>query len=193
MYRRPLFRINIHFLSAVLLSGFQSSSGALKSIKCSSTWFHGFGGHSNCNFLIEPFFTDLGHGIHRSRAWQFLLIFNTVGAVYKFYSTFDSIESSHDDVIKRKHFPRYWPFVRRIHRSPPGEFPAQRLVTWSLMFSLICAWINGWVNNGEAGDLRRHHAHYDVIAIKSYLPHPSMVCNPAHQRFCWWCHYIRDH
>ena len=32
----------------------------------------------------------------------------------------------------------------------------------SLMFSLICAWINGWVNNREAGDLRRNHAHYDV-------------------------------
>ena len=26
--------------------------------------------------------------------------------------------SSHDDVIKWKHFPRYWPFVRGIHRSP---------------------------------------------------------------------------
>ena len=31
------------------------------------------------------------------------------------------------------------------------------------MFSLICAWIKGWVNNREAGDLRRHRAHYDVI------------------------------
>ena len=30
------------------------------------------------------------------------------------------------------------------------------------MFSLICGWINGWVNNGEAGDLRRYRAHYDV-------------------------------
>ena len=27
---------------------------------------------------------------------------------------------------------------------------------------LIWAWINGRVNNGEAGDLRRHRAHYDV-------------------------------
>ena len=26
--------------------------------------------------------------------------------------------SNHDDVIKWKHFPRYWPFVRGIHRSP---------------------------------------------------------------------------
>ena len=30
------------------------------------------------------------------------------------------------------------------------------------MFSLICAWITRWVNNGEAGDLRPHRAHYDV-------------------------------
>ena len=44
-----------------------------------------------------------------------------------------------------------------------GEFPAQRPVTWSFNFSLICAWINGWVNNGEAGKLKRHRAHYDVI------------------------------
>ena len=43
----------------------------------------------------------------------------------------------HDDVIKWKHFPRYWPFVWGIHRSPvnspvTGEFPAQRPVTWSI-------------------------------------------------------------
>ena len=35
----------------------------------------------------------------------------------------------HDDVIKRKHFPRYWPSVRGIHRSI--EFPTQRPVTRS--------------------------------------------------------------
>ena len=33
------------------------------------------------------------------------------------------------------------------------------------MFSLICAWINDWANNGAAGDLRRHHAHYDVTVM----------------------------
>ena len=38
----------------------------------------------------------------------------------------------------------------------------------ALMFSLICVWINGWVNNGEAGDLRRHRTHYDVRV---------MICN----------------
>ena len=35
----------------------------------------------------------------------------------------------------------------------------------ALMSSVICAWINGWVNNCEAGDLRRHCAHYDVIVL----------------------------
>ena len=34
------------------------------------------------------------------------------------------------------------------------------------MFSLICVWINGWVNNREAGNLRRYRAHYDVIVKK---------------------------
>ena len=30
---------------------------------------------------------------------------------------------------------------------------------------LICAWINGLVNNHEAGDLRRHSSHYDVTVM----------------------------
>ena len=70
----------------------------------------------------------------------------------------------HDDVIKWKHFPRYWPFVRRIHRSPVNSLHKDQ---WrgALMFSLICAWINGWVNDGEAGYLRRHHAHYDASVV----------------------------
>ena len=35
----------------------------------------------------------------------------------------------------------------------------------ALMFSIICVWINGWVNNREAGDLRCDRAHYDVIVM----------------------------
>ena len=34
------------------------------------------------------------------------------------------------------------------------------------MFSLICASLNGWVNNGEAGDLRRHRAHYGFTVMR---------------------------
>ena len=70
----------------------------------------------------------------------------------------------HDDVIKWKHFPRYRPFVRGIHRSPVNS-PHKGQWRGALMFSLICARTNGWVNNGEAGDLRRHRAHCDVIAM----------------------------
>ena len=47
----------------------------------------------------------------------------------------------------------------------------------ALMFSLICAWINGWVNNCAAGDLRRHRAHYDgsVMAVIA-RPNITWVC-----------------
>ena len=57
----------------------------------------------------------------------------------------------HDDVIKWKHFPPYWPFVRGIHRSPVNS-PHKGQWRGALMFSLICVWINGWVNNRETGD-----------------------------------------
>ena len=70
----------------------------------------------------------------------------------------------HDDVIKWKHFPRNWPFVRGIHRSPVN-YPHKGQWRGALMFSLICVWISGWVNNREAGDLRRYLAHYDVIVM----------------------------
>ena len=71
---------------------------------------------------------------------------------------------AHDDVIKWKHFPRYWPFVQGILRSPVNS-PHKGQWRGALMFSSICAWINRWVNNREAGDLRRHRAHYDVTVL----------------------------
>ena len=76
----------------------------------------------------------------------------------------DGDSTHHDDVINWKHFPRYWPFMRGIHRSPVNS---QHKGQWrrALMFTLICTWINGWVNNREAGDLRRHQAHYDVTIM----------------------------
>ena len=73
----------------------------------------------------------------------------------------------HDDVIKWKHFPRNWPFVRGIHRSPVNS-PHKGQWRGALMFSLICVWMNGWVNTREAGDLRRYRGHYDVIIMILY-------------------------
>ena len=71
---------------------------------------------------------------------------------------------THDDVIKWKHFPRYWPFVRGIHRSPVIS-PHKGEWRGALMLSLICVWINGWLNNHKAGDLWRHRAHYDATVL----------------------------
>ena len=75
-----------------------------------------------------------------------------------------STENVHDDVIKWKHLPRCWPFVRGIHRSPVNS-PHKGQWRGGLMFSLICGRINDWVNNGEAGDLRRNRAYDDVIVM----------------------------
>ena len=81
------------------------------------------------------------------------------------YGLTDPIETMmHDDVIKWEHFPLYWPFVWGIHR-PPVNSPHKGQWRGALMFSLIYLWINSWINNHEAGDLRCYHAHYDVIVM----------------------------
>ena len=72
--------------------------------------------------------------------------------------------SFHDDVIKWKHFQRYWSFVWGILRSPVNS-PRKGQWRGALMFSLICARINAGESNREAGDLRRHCVHYDVIVM----------------------------
>ena len=63
-------------------------------------------------------------------------------------------------------FLHYWPFVRGIHWSTVNSLHKGQ---WcgALMFSLICTRTNDWVNNRDASDLRRHHAHYDVTVIQS--------------------------
>ena len=68
----------------------------------------------------------------------------------------------HDDVIKWRNIPRFWPFVRGIHRSPVNS-PRKGQWRGALMFLWSAPWINGWVNNRKAGDLRCLRAHYDVI------------------------------
>ena len=70
----------------------------------------------------------------------------------------------HDDVIKWKYFLRYWPYVWGIHRSSVNS-PHKGQCHGTLMFYLICAWINGWVKNRRAVVLRRHRAHYDVSVM----------------------------
>ena len=65
---------------------------------------------------------------------------------------------SHDEVIKWEYFTRYWPFVRGFHWSPVGS-PHKGQWCGTLMFSLICAWTNGWANTRDDG------AYYDVTVM----------------------------
>ena len=81
-----------------------------------------------------------------------------------------------DNVIKWKHFPCYWFFVRGVHRSPVNS-PHKSQWRGALVFSLICAWMNGWVNKREVGDLRRHRAYHDVTVIHN----EDVVCDKSCQ------------
>ena len=62
--------------------------------------------------------------------------------------------------------------IFRVTGPLRGEFTGHRWIPHTKAsdaklwcFFMICAWINGWVNNREAGDLRRHRAHNDVIVM----------------------------
>ena len=59
--------------------------------------------------------------------------------------------------------------------NSPVNSPHKGQWRGALMFTLICARINGWVNNREAGDLRRYRTHCDVIVMHSDL----RVCSRA--------------
>ena len=53
--------------------------------------------------------------------------------------------------------------------NSPVNSPHKGQWRGALMFSKICAWMNGWVNNGKTGDLRRHRAHYDVTVMWPFV------------------------
>ena len=87
----------------------------------------------------------------------------------------------HDEVIKWKHLPRYWTLVRGIYRSPVHS-PNKSQRRGALMFSLVCAWINGWINNLDVSELRSHRAHYDVFVMsceimRHYLRFYLLIAN----------------
>ena len=91
--------------------------------------------------------------------------------IYLFPAMINACDSSifsrfitHDDVIKWRYFWRNFPFVQGSYRSPLNS---SHKGPWrgALIFPLICAWINGWVNNRESGDSGRHNNHYEVTAM----------------------------
>ena len=71
-----------------------------------------------------------------------------------------------DDVNNWKHFPCYWTFVQPSILIKPVNSPHKG--QWRGCFLWSAPWINGWLSNREAGDLRRHRVHYDVnVMFKS--------------------------
>ena len=87
----------------------------------------------------------------------------------------------HVDVMKWKHLPRYWPFVREIS---PVNSPHKGQWRGALLFYLISASINRRVNKREVGDLRRHRAHYDVIVMLSL----GQIAGDNYRNICIFLH-----
>ena len=110
-------------------------------------------------FVARSNITKILHQVWQFQSWQIGLTIH--------------ISQLHYDVIKWEHFPRYWPFVRGIHRSPVNS-PNKDQWRRALLISLICAWTKGWVNSSDAGDFRRRRAHYIVTVMLCAIN--GMVC-----------------
>ena len=127
-------------------------------ICCAIKWFLGQLHTNSINYCTARRTTLCWTGINlriiilKTRPWGEHLDYLTQQEKIYFHYLLGTVIN--DDVIKWKHFPRYWPFVQGIHRSPVNS-PYKGQWHGALIFCLICVWINGWVSNGEAGDLRR--------------------------------------
>ena len=82
-----------------------------------------------------------------------------------------------------------------------GEFTGHRWIPMTkasgaqlLVFTLIWAWINGWVNNREAGDLRRHRSHSDVTVMNLLWTHnyndTAHNTTRVYFEISWWRHQM---
>ena len=93
--------------------------------------------------------------------WNILcnnVFFYSYGSVWKIYFVFNHAMMTSSD----GNFPRYWPFERGIHHWPVNS-PHKGQWCGALVFSLVCDCTNVWVNNRDAGGLRRHYAYCEVI------------------------------
>ena len=104
----------------------------------------------------------------------------SIGFVYLSYHV-EYWDCQRDDVIKWKHFPHYWAFVRRftVHR---WILPYKGRWRGALMFSLICAWTNGSKQSRRRW-LRRHRTHYDVTVMNT----PQYILRRRFDVTCLYC------
>ena len=98
----------------------------------------------------------------------------------------------HDDVFKWKHFPCYWPFVQGIHQSPVNS-PHKGQWRGALMFTLICARINGrgwWFETQSCPLWRRRNEILDdastwIINVFVLMPIVNKLKAFSAQQFSW--------
>ena len=95
--------------------------------------------------------------------WPVNLIITSITLLWELLIEFIHHDTLGIYIIKWNHFPRYWPFVP-VNSRHKGQWRG------ALMFSLICAWINDWVNNREAGDLRCHRGYFHVNVMSCKIP-----------------------
>ena len=91
---------------------------------------------------------------------------------------------SHEQWFKFRLFLQ-WTFcvVQKKIVTVPVNSPHKGQWRGSLMFSLICGWMNSWVNNHEAGDLTHIRAHYDVTVMRRNWHHSN----------CWFSMLFSKH
>ena len=77
--------------------------------------------------------------------------------------------------------------------SPPVNSPHKGQWHGALMFSIICTWIDDWVNNRKAGDLRRNRVHYDVIVMFILLFFATLSGDIHQVVFAWRHSTIKDY
>ena len=120
--------------------------------------------HSTC-LLQETWHWHHFHFSHRQDPWhpqqRYILPF--------YWTTLPWEWLNHDNIIKCKHFPRCWPFVRWMPRS---QVDSIHKCQWreTLIFSLSCAWTNGWANN-------RDRTHYITVTSLNYS-NLTYLCPP---------------
>ena len=125
----------------------------------SSTWQHDYFGHCLCtkiNFVFKLYMSQysLPWVVIKCFPWIITLLIQKVVLLLPTLigSIFIMMTSSNENIFRVTPHKGQW--------------------RGALIFSLISTWINSWVNNPEAGDLRRHRAHCDVSVM--ILRRPEM-------------------
>ena len=112
---------------------------------------------SRCNISITSEWSVLRNNI-------FAIIWRS--DIRRFHLRGSDLETSSNDLTRKGGQQDSYTLPRMM--TVTGEFPSQIQWREAVVFSLICAWTNGWANHRVATYLRRHRAHYVVTVMGSH-------------------------